>query len=310
MDRAMLVASPGGHLDELLDLLPRLPAVGAERLWVTARTPQSAQSLVDENTTWVRPIASRQGGRALARLPGAVALVRKYHPNLVISTGAALATPYLIAARMLGIETHYIESATRLDGPSLTGRIMARVPGTRLHHQGLRSWETRWHSVGSVFDAYAPGCSTQRQIRRAVVTLGTERYPFPRALETIGRALPPGAEVLYQHGHTEVPVPDPSYRRWVPLDELLGEIAAADLVVTHAGVGSILAVLRTGKHPVVIPRLAALGEHCDDHQLDLARFLQARGLVTGAEPDSDLAPLLRQVVGRTTKRTELAAIEL
>lgn len=298
--RALLVASPGGHIDELYDFVPRLTSVGTERVWVTTANAQTTRLLADEIVEWVPPVASRQGGRAAASLPRAIALVRRHRPSLTVSTGAAMALPYLLAARMHGVETHFIESATRLQGPSMTGRVMARVPGTLLHHQGFGRPVPRWEDVGSVFDAYAPGpASGGRRIGRVVLTLGTERYPFPRALEQLAQALPADAEILRQVGHTPVTDAHGPCRRWVPGDELARAVAEADLVVTHAGVGSVLSALRAGRHPVVLPRLARLGEHVDDHQLQLARMLAERGLASIATPEDDLVPILVDAARRT-----------
>ncbi len=60
--------------------------------------------------------------------------------------------------------------------------------------------------------------------------------------------------------------------------EMQRAIADADLVVTHAGVGTVLDVLDSGKLPVVVPRRSSRGEHVDDHQTDLARHLSTAGL--------------------------------
>ncbi|QFG69783.1 glycosyltransferase [Ornithinimicrobium pratense] len=302
MGGVFLIASPGGHIDELYDLTSRLVDSTTRRLWITARTPQTAQLLTTELTEWVPPIASRQGHRALAQLPYAMQLIHRYRPSLVISTGAALAVPHLVASRTLGVPTHYIESATRLEGPSVTGRMMENLPGVRRHHQGFRVPRQGWSHLGSVFDAYRPGPRVSRELRRVVVIVGTERYPFSRALESVARALPGDVEVLYQVGHTPPPDSSASYQKWLPLDELLRAMERADVVVTHAGVGSVLTALRLAKHPLVIPRLPQLGEHVDNHQSQLARMLEAKGLVTVAWRDSDLLPMLTDAAQRSTIR--------
>jgi UDP-N-acetylglucosamine transferase subunit ALG13 len=41
-------------------------------------------------------------------------------------------------------------------------------------------------------------------------------------------------------------------------------LRAADLVVTHAGVASIVDAVRAGHRPIVVPRRQHLGEHVDD----------------------------------------------
>jgi len=53
-----------------------------------------------------------------------------------------------------------------------------------------------------------------------------------------------------------------------------------------------MTALKLGHTPVVIPRLAQLGEHVDDHQLDIATRFAERGLVRCAAPGSDLTLLL------------------
>lgn len=310
MADAVLVASPGGHIDELYDFVPRLSGLGPRRIWVTARTPQTDRLLADETTVWVRPIASRQGGRALVQLPWALDLMRRQKPRVVISTGAALAVPYLVAARLSGVQTHYIESATRLHGPSVTGRMIERLPGIRLHHQGFGEPVAGWDQIGNVFDSYRPGPWTARPLRRALVVLGTERYPFTRALVKVAHALPDEVEVLYQTGNTAVPDIGGVHRQWLPSDELMRAVAEVDVVVTHGGVGTVLTALRLGKHPVVMPRLAGLGEHVDDHQSDLARELEGRGLISVALPDSDLLSMLTDAAQRTTVNTSACSIML
>lgn len=79
--------------------------------------------------------------------------------------------------------------------------------------------------------------------------------------------------------------------------------ADADLVVAHAGMGTILAALELGKPCVVMPRRADLGEHRNDHQLATADRLGRLGLVTIAETSERLtAAMERHVAGATTAR--------
>ena len=61
--------------------------------------------------------------------------------------------------------------------------------------------------------------------------------------------------------------------------EMLQHFRAADAVMTHAGVGSILCARRAGHVPVVVPRQRRDGEHVDDHQVELTRALEERQAV-------------------------------
>jgi len=55
---------------------------------------------------------------------------------------------------------------------------------------------------------------------------------------------------------------------------------AADVVVTHAGVATIVDAVRAGHRPIVVARRHHLGEHVDDHQLQIVAALEELGMVT------------------------------
>jgi beta-1,4-N-acetylglucosaminyltransferase len=50
-------------------------------------------------------------------------ILRRERPHLVISTGAGIAVPGFVAAKLLGIRTIYIESYARVESLSLTGKV-------------------------------------------------------------------------------------------------------------------------------------------------------------------------------------------
>lgn len=307
--RALLVATPGGHIDELVDLAPRIVGLGGDRVWVTSHTPQTTGLLTGEQVAWVGRIGPREGRKALARIPRAIALLERYRADLVISTGAAMAVPYLAAASLLGIEAHFIESATRRDGPSLSGRLVSRLPNILLHQQSFQTGLSRWHPVGSVFDGYASGSEQCSALSSVVVILGTERFAFRRLLDQVRATFSPGTKVVVQSGHTP-PVEGLDCRPWLSFAQLQEALDSADVVITHAGVGSVLGALRAGKHPIVVPRCSRLGEHIDDHQVELAGMLRQRGLASIVEPTDHLRDVLPMALQRTTVRVSSPPIQL
>lgn len=66
----------------------------------------------------------------------------------------------------------------------------------------------------------------------------------------------------------------------------------ASVIVSHAGMGSILTALRYRRPIIIMPRKADLGEHRNDHQLATARWMAARPGVMVAWEADDLAALL------------------
>jgi UDP-N-acetylglucosamine transferase subunit ALG13 len=136
-----------------------------------------------------------------------------------------------------------------------------------------------------------------------VVSLGTERWPFDRAVSRCREVLD-GLDITWQTGTTRAV--DGHGRRlaqWLPASELHEAFRCADVVVTHAGVGSVLAVLRQGKVPVVLPRRAGRGEMVDDHQVELAAMVTEKGLAVAVDADDLRAEhLLRAAGSRVLRR--------
>ena len=67
---------------------------------------------------------------------------------------------------------------------------------------------------------------------------------------------------------------------------------SADLIVAHAGMGTILGALERARPLVVVPRRAELGEHRNDHQLATTQQLDELGLINVANDEHDLTPYL------------------
>ena len=281
----LLVASTGGHLAELHDLVPRLGVT--DRRWVTFDSPQSRSLLDGEDVVHVPPATSRDLVGAVRDLLVARRMFRAHRYDRVISTGASVAMSFFVPATSAGIECAYIESATRTHGPSLTGRMAARLPRARLYTQ-YPSWaDDTWRYGGSIFDAFtAAPVDAPRPVRKVVVTLGThERYTFPRLLNRLVDILPRSLDVLWQVGATTIDRMPRDARREVPVAEMRRAMSEADAVISHAGVGSALAAMQAGRRAVYVPRRRSHGEHVDDHQVAMARELEGRHLVVAREAD-------------------------
>ena len=314
--RTLLVAATGGHLEQLYRISSRFSPASGEVVWVTHDDAQS-RSLLSEETVHTVPYVPPRGYREVARVvPMAHRILREGHFDRVVSTGAGVALPFFFAARARGLRSHYIESAARADGPSLTGRIVSRIPGVRLYTQYERWSSARWHYRGSLFDRFAAEEGEPAPIRKVVVTLGTMRsYGFRRLVDRLLEVLPqvvePEADILWQVGATPVDAIPGRVAVSYPNVELRAAIAEADLVVAHSGIGSALTALELGKRPILVPRRPAFGEHVDEHQSLIARELSRRHLAVSAEADEVSADDLRLAAsGRVRMNENQAAFEL
>jgi UDP-N-acetylglucosamine transferase subunit ALG13 len=129
--------------------------------------------------------------------------------------------------------------------------------------------------------------------------VGTEQYPFDRLVRAIdGIAANGEEEAFIQVGHATYVPRACEYAHMLPFNDLVAKIEAARVVVVHAGVGLTLLCANAGKVPILVPRLPQLGEHVDDHQLQLGERLEALGRVILARAGDDLPRLVREYADR------------
>jgi UDP-N-acetylglucosamine--N-acetylmuramyl-(pentapeptide) pyrophosphoryl-undecaprenol N-acetylglucosamine transferase len=312
----LLVASGGGHLKQLVELAPRLRGVDDQFVWVTWRSPQSESLLADKEAVFVRPTRPRDPVGVSKNLDFAIKLLSRRDVTGVVTTGSQLVLPFLLVGRALNKSCHFIESAARSDGPSLSARISSYLPGMHLYSQYYAWANDRWRYVGSVFDDFqaipldniAPAPATLN----VVVTLGTlPRWHFRQLVEACLRVIPEGSRVLWQTGCTDVDSLGIEGRAEVPAHELEAATAVADVVISHAGVGSALTALRCGKRPILVPREAWRGEHVDDHQRQIATELAGRNLALFRTPDTlSAADLIEARQARVVITESLPPIQL
>jgi UDP-N-acetylglucosamine:LPS N-acetylglucosamine transferase len=94
-----------------------------DRAWVTFRTPDAESLLRGEDVTWAFHPTTRNAINAARNLIAAVRLLRRFKPEVIVSTGAGVAVPYFYAAKIFRVPTVFIEVYDRIDTPTLTGRL-------------------------------------------------------------------------------------------------------------------------------------------------------------------------------------------
>jgi UDP-N-acetylglucosamine--N-acetylmuramyl-(pentapeptide) pyrophosphoryl-undecaprenol N-acetylglucosamine transferase len=304
--RLLAVSVDGGHLVELHQLVPRIADLEGPVDWVTFDTPQSRSLLAGEHVRHVPTLGARDLGTLAKVIRPAGRTLRSGGYTDVIGSGS-VSLAYLPLARAFGLRAHYVECATRTDGTSETGRLLEAVPGVSLYTQHPAQASRRWLYRGSVFDAYEPAeAEPPGPLRRVVVTVGMNPYPFRRLFERLVAILPADVEVVWQTGHTDVSGLPIDARPMLASHELDEAMRDADVVIAHAGTGSSLQALDNGKLPILVPRVAALGEQTDEHQPPLVEELAGRGLAIGATVETLTLELVESAVGRRVKRRDAA----
>jgi UDP-N-acetylglucosamine transferase subunit ALG13 len=285
--RQLLVATTGGHLAELVRWAPKIGA-DPDSLWVTFESPQSNSLLRDRrvlHVPYVAPRALLRTAKAFKVLLGEIDW-RSEHFTAAVSTGAAVGLAGLAAARLHHVPSFYIECGCHVDRPGLTGRLVQLDPRISTSCQYDHWDRPRWKYRGSLLDDFvaAPKCSTENP--RLFVTLGTIRpYRFDALVDAVLATGFADDRTVWQLGATSrvgLPGTVVSEMSRSEFEECAG---TADVVVTHAGIGSLLDLLDLDVYPVVVPRRARRAEHINDHQLQIARLAADRGisLVTEVE---------------------------
>lgn len=122
-----------------------------------------------------------------------------------------------------------------------------------------------------------------------LVTVGTD-LPFNRLVQTVDEwaAAHGRKDVFAQIGETEWTPKHIPFVRFIEPVDFNKRFSEAEVIIAHAGMGTILSALKFGKPLIVMPRRASLGEQRNEHQLATARYLEALGKITVAFEESDL----------------------
>lgn len=119
--KVLLVCSAGGHLSQLMELRPWWQH--HDRQWVTFDLPDARSKLGDEYLIPAHHPTTRNARNAVRNWFLARKVLADYRPDVIVSTGAAVAFPFFLQARLLSIPTVYVEVYDRVDSRTLTGRL-------------------------------------------------------------------------------------------------------------------------------------------------------------------------------------------
>jgi len=110
------------------------------------------------------------------------------------------------------------------------------------------------------------------------VTVGNHFQGFERLLEKVDEIAPRlPHEIVVQKGYSKYIPKNTKYFDFVPANTAVEYIRKSDLVVSHAGMGTIILCKESGTPLIIFPRREKYKEHVNDHQMEIARVLEERG---------------------------------
>lgn len=140
---------------------------------------------------------------------------------------------------------------------------------------------------------------------RIFITVGNAFNPFDRVLAWADEAiasLDVPVEGICQYGHSTIRPRKLNCQQSLSRTEFDSEIARADVVICHAGVGTLWSALREGHRPLVVPRLGSLGEHVNDHQLEIVDALRKEERIEVIRDASHMASELQRYARQQVRR--------
>ena len=131
------------------------------------------------------------------------------------------------------------------------------------------------------------------------VILGTQDKKFPRLLQAIQDKIDEGKiskkeEIIVQAGSTKFETKNMKIIDYMSVRKFEEAIEKADVIICHAGVGTILTALKKNKKIIAAARLKQYGEHVNDHQLQILDNFTKEGYILALEDFDKIDILLKQ----------------
>ncbi len=115
-----------------------------------------------------------------------------------------------------------------------------------------------------------------------LVLLGTQDKPFERILKAVAKEKKKGYikdRIIAQVGCTKFSCDNMEMFDFTSKEEIEKLIDKARIIITHAGVGTIIECLNKNKKVIVVPRLKKYGEHTNNHQMQITKEFALKNYV-------------------------------
>ena len=128
------------------------------------------------------------------------------------------------------------------------------------------------------------------------VTIGTQDKKFYRLLEAIDK-LNIDEKIIIQAGTTEFKSEKPKEKievhQFISKEDFNKYMNEASMIITHAGVATIIQGLKLHKKMIVAARLKKYKEHVNDHQLQILENFTQQGYILPLYDFNDLEKLIK-----------------
>jgi len=308
--RVLAISSGGGHWVQLLRLRPAFEK--CDTTYVTVDQGYKSEVKGDKFTTVIDSNRDTKLKLILSFFSIAWTIIR-VRPNTIITTGAAPGFFAIFIGKLLRRKTIWLDSIANAEELSMSGQKAGKYADRWLTQWEHLATPKGPYYCGNVLGEASEGCSqnsensenktklrrkhdTTNQRKEATdfkpqtsefqsqksfkifVTVGTDQ-PFDRMVKAIDEWASNNSsqDIFAQIGETTYkPKNFVSSSFLTPL-EFKEKTQRASLIIGHAGMGTILTALEYRKPILIMPKLASLGEHRNEHQSATAKYLLQQG---------------------------------
>lgn len=125
------------------------------------------------------------------------------------------------------------------------------------------------------------------------VTLGTQDKKFKRLLDAIEK-IEINEKIIAQTGSTDFKSSKMEIHKFLSSDKFEEYMKDARIIISHAGVGTIIKGLELGKTMIVAPRLKEYKEHVNNHQLQILQSFSEEGYIIPLEDFNKLEETINE----------------
>ncbi len=130
--RVFAVASQGGHWVQLMRIVP---AFGNRyEMMFCSTKPDYANVVGNDRFVVIKDYTRHSAWRILSVFSTAFKAMRRFRPDVILTTGSGPAIAVILAGKLLGVKSIWIDSVANAEHMSLSGRI-ARHVATRVYSQ-------------------------------------------------------------------------------------------------------------------------------------------------------------------------------
>jgi len=299
-----LACAGGGHLNEMVQLESVYSKY--EHFFYTMEVGL-AKTLTKKHKVYFTKDPVRNPFLNIFNFYQSLGVFLKEMPDVIITTGGGVSLPMCVIGKCMGRKVIYIETFSRVFKPSMMGRIVSKFADlTIIQWEELKKYMPKAVYGGPLFNLDIKRDKSEGN--GIVVVVGTFPKSLDRLFKKLDELVAKGVikeKIVAQIGNPKYIPKNFEWIREIPFEELQQMIKNARIVVTHAGVGSILNCLELGKVCIAVARLKKHNEVIDDHQVEIAKVFGDMGLVIPVLEIDELESALEKARNFTLNETKI-----